>query len=362
MEHDRVPLLASVSVPVHRFGDVVDERTAFTPDRNLIKPALLEAEALFADAVGARQAVFATCDSGISIHTAMLTVTGPERKILIDRNVPQPVVASLIRAGADPVRLRQRWDQEHEIVHPAAAADVAAALADDPAISSVLISTPTVYGTGADVRGVAEICHRHGVPLLVDEASAAHFPFHPDLPTPAIQAGADVAVQSLHEAVSIILVSGDLVDPAALRQRLELITTSSLALLFGPVDGFRRRMVFEGRRLLDDALHRVAAVRERLAATPAFAVMDSSIKGRDSVAEWDPFKLCVDVSALGITGYQAQEQVKIATQFGDARRIVCALTYDDDASQLADELEQLARQCYRARYPEAANTSSAMVR
>jgi arginine decarboxylase len=60
--------------------------------------------------------------------------------------------------------------------------------------------TPTEYGTGADVRGIAKICHKCGVPLAVDEAWGAHFPFHPGVPTAAIQAGADLAVQSLHKA------------------------------------------------------------------------------------------------------------------------------------------------------------------
>jgi arginine decarboxylase len=134
---------------------------------------------LFADAVGARQAVFATCGSSISIHTAVLTVTGPGRKILVDRNVHKSVVASLILAGAEPVWLRPRWDHERQIAHPASADDVAEALDREPGISLVLIITPTEYGTGADVRGIAKICQRHRIPLLVDEAWGAHFPFLP---------------------------------------------------------------------------------------------------------------------------------------------------------------------------------------
>ncbi|MEU4216418.1 hypothetical protein [Actinoplanes sp. NPDC026623] len=77
--------------------------------------------------------------------------------------------------------------------------------------------------------------------------------------------------------------------------------------------------------------------------------MDSSIVGHDGVAEWDPLKLSVDVSALGITGYQARDWLKqecgLTVQLGDARRVVCSLTYaDDDAAieRLAAALERLA--------------------
>ncbi|MFI6070919.1 aminotransferase class I/II-fold pyridoxal phosphate-dependent enzyme [Actinoplanes sp. NPDC051343] len=329
------------------------------------KQAVPDAERLLADAVGAREAVFTTCGSSISIHTAMLTVTGPGKKILIDRNVHKSVVASLVLAGARPVWLRPRWDHERQIAHPATARDVEAALGRDPDVSAVLIITPTEYGTGADVRGIADICHARGLPLMVDEAWGAHFPFHPGMPTAAVRAGADLVVQSLHKAdgglcqASVILLGGDLVDPVDLRLRLDLITTTSpSALMFGSIDGFRHRMVHQGRQLLDDALQRANGLRARLSKTAGLTVLDESIIGQDGVAEWDPLKLSVDVSALGITGYQAkdwlQEQRRLTAQLGDAHRVVCSLTYSDDdeaIERLAEALETLAAEPPQADRP-----------
>jgi arginine/lysine/ornithine decarboxylase len=351
------------ALPGHRLGLGVDDRTAsvlsrgaFEADVITAKSAVSDAEALLAEAVGAKQAVFTTCGSSISIHTAVLTVTGPGKKILVDRNVHKSVVASLILAGAEPVWLRPRWDHEEQIAHPATADDVAEALSRQPDVSAVLMITPTEYGTGADVRGVARLCHQRGIPLLVDEAWGAHFPFHPDVPTAAIQAGADLAVQSLHKAdgglcqASVILLGGDLVDPVDLRLRLDLITTTSpSALLYGSIDGFRRRMVAEGRQLLDEALQRVNHLRARIDKLPALTVMDESIIGHDGVAEWDPMKLTVDVSALGISGYQAKEWFdsaqRLVVQLGDARRVICSLTYSDSdvaLNRLATAFEKLA--------------------
>ena len=384
MNHDETPVLDAIeqyrdqgnhtfALPGHRLGKGVDDRTAgvlsrgaFAADVIVAKQAAGRAEELFADAVGAGSAVFTTCGSSISIHTAMLTITGPGRKILVDRNVHKSVVSSLILAGAQPVWLRPRWDHEEQIAHPAAAADVEAALESHPDVSAVLIITPTEYGTGADVRGIAEICHRRGLPLMVDEAWGAHFPFHDRLPTAAIRAGADLVVQSLHKAAgglcqsSVILHGGDLVDPVDLRQRLDLITTTSPSpLLYGSIDGWRHRMVHDGRRLLDDALRRADELRKRLSGAPGLAIMDDSVIGHDSVAEWDALKLSVDVSELGITGYQAkdwlQEERQLTVQLGDARRVVCSLTYaDDDAAieRLAGALEALAAAPPRPDRPE----------
>jgi len=143
----------------------------------------------------------------------------------------------------------------------------------------------------------------------------------------AVGAGADIVVQSLHKAdgglcqASVMLVGGKLIDPVDLRLRLDLITTTSpSALLYGSIDGFRRRMVLEGRHLLDEALERTERIRDRLHGVPGLTVMDDSVIGHESVAEWDPLKLSVDVSALGITGYQARTWPLRARTRGSARR------------------------------------------
>jgi arginine decarboxylase len=68
------------------------------------------------------------------------------------------------------VWLRPRWDQERQIAHPASADDVDDAFEQNPDITAALMITPTEYGTGAAIREIVHICHRRGVPVLVDEA------------------------------------------------------------------------------------------------------------------------------------------------------------------------------------------------
>ncbi|WP_270888208.1 aminotransferase class I/II-fold pyridoxal phosphate-dependent enzyme [Pedococcus sp. 5OH_020] len=367
--------LYSFSLPGHRFGRGIDSHTArvlsrstFEADVIMAKSSVGEAEDLYAEAVGARQAIFTTCGSSISIHVGLLTIAGPGSTVLVDRNVHKSVVASLILAGANPVWLRPAWDHEREVAHPASAETVARALEDHPEIDAVLLITPTEYGTGADVKKVADLCHARGVPLMVDEAWGGHFGFHPDPPTAAVQAGADIAVQSLHKAdgglcqASMILVGGDLVDPVDLRLRLDLITTTSpSALVYGSIDGWRRHLALNGKELIDGALQRAGELRDQLRSVEGLVVDDESILGCEGVTEWDPLKLCVDVSALGITGYQAKEWLsserQIAAQLGDARRVVFSLTYADEEAAITDlfqALKALAAEPPRERRPAPA--------
>lgn len=81
--------------------------------------------------------------------------------------------------------------------------DVEKALEQDPDIQAVLVVSPTYDGIVSDVRGIADAAHRHGIPLIVDEAHGAHFPFgrKAGFPVTALECGADIVIQSLHKTL-----------------------------------------------------------------------------------------------------------------------------------------------------------------
>jgi arginine decarboxylase len=85
------------------------------------------------------------------------------------------------------------------LAHPPGPDAVADALRRHPDAKGMLLITPTDYGGCAAIRETAEICHTQNRPLIVDEAWGAHLPFHPDLPAWAMDAGADLCVNSVHK-------------------------------------------------------------------------------------------------------------------------------------------------------------------
>jgi arginine decarboxylase len=358
----------AVGLPGHRDGagagagagqTALHARDTLAVDVIAAGDAVSEAEALYADATGAREAIFTTC--GPAMNCVVLALLGPGQKLLTERNPHRAVATAMIIAGAEAVWLPPSCDRERGIVHPAPLHDVEDALRREQ-VSAVLLTSPTEHGAAADIAQIAEACHRRGVPLLVDETWGAHFAFHPGLPTAAVRAGADVVTQCLERAggtlgqASVVLTGGDLVDPAPLRACLRPITsTSTSALVHCSIDGFRHRMAVQGTRLLDAALDRAEWLRTRLARTPGLTVLDKEITGPPGVAGWDPLKLVVDVSGLGITGYRARswlrEQGHLTVRTGDARHVVCALTYADDerdVERLASALEALAAEALAA--------------
>ncbi|MFJ8223866.1 aminotransferase class I/II-fold pyridoxal phosphate-dependent enzyme [Streptomyces griseus] len=344
------------------FGDVL--ATGGLDDRREKSSVLQRAEALMADAVHAEHTFFSTCGSSLSVKAAMLSVAAPHQKLLVGRDAHKSVIAGLILCGIEPVWLEPQWDAERHLAHPPSPATLEKAFADHPDARGALITSPTPYGTAADLRAMAGICHRRSKPLIVDEAWGAHLPFHPDLPSWAMDAGADVCVTSIHkmgsglEQGSVFHLQGDLIDPDTLASRADLLgTTSPSVLLYAGIDGWRRQMVLEGHRLLSRALDLVARVRQRIEEIEGMHVNGpDDFCGPGAAAEFDPLPVIIDIEATGTTGYRAADWLRkhhhIDMHLVDHRRISAQFTHADDhttADRLLTALRDLARNAHTLR-------------
>ncbi|MGW7262193.1 aminotransferase class I/II-fold pyridoxal phosphate-dependent enzyme [Streptomyces sp. NPDC054842] len=382
MDHSRVPVLEALQEfrrrgdvvygpPGHKQGLGVDPRVVDImgegvfasdvlslnglDDRRQSQGVISQAEELMADAVGAEQAFFSTCGSSLSVKTAMLAVAGPGEKLLISRNAHKSVIAAVIVNGVEPVWVHPKWDAERHLAHPPEPENVRAALQAHPDAKGMLLITPTDWGSCADIRGVADVCHDHDVPLIVDEAWGAHLPFHPDLPSWGMDAEADLVVTSVHkmggaiEQSSVFHLQGDRVSPDVLKQREDLLgTTSSSSLVYASLDGWRRHMVQQGHGLLETALHRAARIREAVTAMPGLRLMGQEVVDEKLTQELDQLKITIDVRELGISGMQAAEWLRahchVDVGSSDTCRISGQITHaDTDRTEqlLVDSLQRL---------------------
>ncbi|WP_031078920.1 aminotransferase class I/II-fold pyridoxal phosphate-dependent enzyme [Streptomyces sp. NRRL S-118] len=331
---------------LHALGDAVFRSdvlaTSGLDDRMSSKGILEEAQELMADAVGAEHTFFSTCGSSLSVKAAMLSVAGPHQKLLVGRDAHKSVVSGLVLAGIVPIWVDPQWDAERHLAHPPSADAFRAAFAEHPDARGALVTTPTPYGTCSDLPGIARVCHDHGVPLIVDEAWGAHLPFHPDLPTWAMDAGADVCVTSVHkmgsglEQGSVFHLQGDLIKPEVLKNREDLLgTTSPSVLIYAALDGWRRQMVEHGHALYDDALALAKSVR-----TQIDGIDGMRVHGRDDfcgpgrASDLDPLQVIIDITGLGTTGYRIADWLRehhaINLHLSDHRRSSAQLTHADD--------------------------------
>ncbi len=111
--------------------------------------------------------------------------------------------------------------------------DVENALQNTPDIQAVMITSPTYDGVVSDIRKIAACVHRYQIPLIVDEAHGAHFPFSGHFPEDSVSCGADVVIHSLHKTLpaltqtGLIHLNGILADREKIRKYLAVYQTSS---------------------------------------------------------------------------------------------------------------------------------------
>jgi len=139
------------------------------------------------------------------------------------------------------------------------------------------------------------------------------------------------------------------VDPAHLSECADLLmTTSPNVILYSAMDGWRRQMVQHGAELLGDALDLARRLRTEIEALPGIRVLEDELLAAESSHDLDRMQILMDVSGLGVSGYQAadwlRENCHLDMGLSDHRRIMATLSMaDDDASaqRLLDALQAL---------------------
>lgn len=384
VDHSRAPLIDAVRahrvgqlrpfiIPGHKGGrgidpDTLDALGASTfsndisltggvDDLRMTHDLLGEAERLAADAFGADRCFFLVNGSTIANQIALLAAVGPGDEIIVGRNAHKSMHAALVLSGARPVYVHPHYDSHLDLGHGVLPTDVEQVLWDHPGVKAAALTSPTYFGVSSDLLTLAALCHQRDLPLIIDEAWAAHFPFHPDLPPAALAAGADVAITSIHKMLgglsqaSMLSLKGQRVDVSRTAMWVNALqTTSPAALIMASIDGCRRQMVLHGRELLQRCIDLVAQARTEVNAIPGLHAVNEEIVGQPGVAALDPTKLVITLQGTGWSGYAAEHWLRSAHQITlemcDSRRIVATISYADDAEgieKLIAALRELAR-------------------
>lgn len=153
--------------------------------------------------------------------------------VLVGRNCHKAVYHGLMLNECRPLYLYPQIHQEYGIHCGYQPEKIEEMLTEYPQIKLLLITSPTYEGILSDVAAIAEIAHRHGVPLMVDEAHGAHLGIGNRRIRNSVQAGADIVVHSLHKTLpsftqtALLHVNGNLVDADKIKTYLGIYQTSS---------------------------------------------------------------------------------------------------------------------------------------
>ncbi len=270
------------------------------------------AETLAAEAHGAARTWFLTNGASQGNHALALAIAPLGASVVVQRNSHASVVDGLVLSGGVPTYVAPEYEDELGMAHGVTPESLERAIEKAGAPRGVFIVSPTYYGMAADVEGCAAVCHAAGVPLIVDQAWGPHFGFHPDLPSSALQLGADAVLTSTHKIVGSLTQSAMLhvaatgrVDTERVARMVRLTrSTSPSALLMSSLDAARRQLAVHGEALLDRTMAAGNKARAVIDTLPGARVIGEEFVGRPGVAGWDPMRVVIDVRGTGCTGYE----------------------------------------------------------
>lgn len=198
----------------------------------------------------------------------------------------------------------------------------------------VYVTSPDYLGNVADIDGIAQVCHAHGVPLLVDNAHGAYLRFLPQSRHP-MDLGADLCCDSAHKTLPVLTGGAYL----HFRQEEHRQTLKNAMALFGSTSP--SYLILQSLDLCNPYLE---TLPQRLSAlAPRLAALKGTLLARGfSLVGDELLKLTVRTAPWGYTGEevaQILESQNIFPEFADESHIVFMFTPENTPEELA-RLEQ----------------------
>lgn len=198
-------------------------------------------------------------------------------------------------------------------------------------IQAVFITSPTYEGIVSDIEKIAEIVHKRDLPLIVDEAHGAHFPFYSGaaenrrkgrlFPKSALECGADVVIQSLHKTLpsltqtALLHLKGDRIRREKIEFYLRIYQSSSPSYVFlSSIENCIIYMNGKGRERLAHFGGKLEQWVKQAENWHFLELLDDKIVGYQSVFDRDLSKLVVSVR------YQARQSGWNGTRLADEVR------------------------------------------
>ena len=225
-----------------------------------------------ADLFGADETCFLVNGSSAGILSAVCGATQKKDTVIIARNSHCSVYNAIYLNELNPVYVYPGlYIKEAGICGAVEPVQIEEALMAYPEAKAVVLTSPTYEGMVSDIRSIADIAHRYGAVLIVDEAHGAHLNFHPVFPQSAVKCGADAVIQSIHKTLpsftqtALLHLNGPYIDRDRVKRYWNMYqTTSPSYILMAGIDRCMTILEKDGRTLFETYVSRLKKLRDRI--------------------------------------------------------------------------------------------------
>lgn len=234
-------LMTAIHATCHRGDVILAARNCHKAVYNAICMLELEPEYIVPDYVDMRWRCGVNQNGEQTITDGMTDASGESNrgtreKMAASSEVNHETEEKAAVNGEDDREVSERTDILGDISPDKVERAINMLITDGRKPSAVIITSPTYEGVMSDIRTIAEIAHRYGIYLIVDEAQGAHLNFMEGHET-AMEQGADIVIESLHKTMpaltqtSLLHVMNPKLDERV-RRYLQIFQTSSPSYIF----------------------------------------------------------------------------------------------------------------------------------
>ena len=269
---------------------------------------------------GSAAAAFSAGGSTLCIQAMLALMKQEGRRVIAVRNVHRAFLNAAALLDMEVTWLLPRYSGGI-ISGELSLAEAEAALAADSRPSCLYVTSPDYTGRTADIGALAELCHRYGARLLVDNAHGAHLAFFEKNIHP-MALGADLCCDSAHKMLPALTGAAVLHTSreeyrCGLKQAMSLFgSTSPSYLILASLDLCNR---YIAERIRDDIA----------AALPRLSELRSGLADRLLFAEGDPFHVTVRAADSGLCGTELAELLRregVECEYADDELVILLMS------------------------------------
>ena len=151
---------------------------------------------------GSRQTYLLINGSSSGLIASILATTEHGDDMIVARNCHKSIFSGVEMAGVRPVYAYPQIVAPYGISGPVSPEEVERCLREHPRAAAVILPSPNYYGICSDIAAIAEVVHRSGKILIVDQAHGAHLKFLDAQSLAAEDLGADIVICSTHKTLA----------------------------------------------------------------------------------------------------------------------------------------------------------------
>ena len=269
---------------------------------NLFEPeGLLEqSQVEMAQDIGAKKVYYTVGGSSSGVLALLSLFRG--KKVIMARDFHLSAAHAIELFDIQPEFIYPKTDTVSGVINFSAVKDI---LEKKPDIVAIYLTYPNYYGFCVDLKAIITLAHKRKIPVIMDAAHSACFPYSDLLPSSPAVVGVDAWVVSTHKTLPAMNQSAyvaigkkSLISPDYIKEALNhFVTTSPSYPIMASIDFAKDYMKKKGKQRIEKLFYTIVQYSKKIDALHGFAV----VKQADKNESKDILKWVIDYRNSGLS-------------------------------------------------------------